>query len=293
MTVPSGVGVAVPWQSESVLSASKVRAAIAPKWWYNYLSNHVGDPGYVPMLWRPTPGDAQWNAAVQDAKTTGRLYLLFNEPEYSGQSNTPATVAATICNQWQAATRRYLNGKWTVTPWAGLGLLVNDAGIDKSLKYAEDYLNAGGRVPPVWHIHIYAHDGNHWDALWRRWANWIYENKAKYRGLQRPVIVTECASWSTDPARQLEVMQRASAIMQDWTLLRGVAWFSSLYGPYRSEWKRSDAFQFQVSGESITSSGALTTVGNGLKQLNAPTNFFPLASSEGNIEETTHGAIPE
>lgn len=259
MAIPSGLGVAVPWQSESVVPISEVVSAIKPKWFYNYLSNHVGTPGYVPCMWRPVPGTPEWNAAVLDAKTTGRFYLLFNEPEYASQSNTSPEDAATICNQWQAATRRQINGQWKVTQWGGLGLLVNNEGIDRSLQYATDYLNAGGKVPPVWHIHIYAHSGDHWDELWRRWANWIYDNRDRWPGLQRPVVVTEFASWDSAATKQIEVMNRAVSIMNTWTLLHGVCWFSSIYGNIQSDWKRSDAF---------SALGNLTAVGEELKRIN-------------------------
>lgn len=282
---PSGLGICVPWQTEPILSLSKVRSLLKPKWMYNYFSNQIGEGGYVPMLWRPTPGDAQWVAAAADVRATGRFYLLFNEPEYSGQSNTAPEVAAAICNQWRNATRVKVNGQFVYPAWGGVGLLVNDEGIDKSLAYADAYLAAGGKVPPVWHIHIYAWSASHFEALWHRWFAWMYNNRVKYPGVMRPTLVTECASWDSTPARQIEVMQKAHAMIIADKWLEGVCWFSSLYGSQKAEWKRSDAFTFRVSGESITSDGTLTPVGDALKQLNTSTLYFPLAASEDGANE--------
>ena len=121
------------------------------------------EPRHTPSIWnhvyRPSMRDL-----VRMAETyPGRTWLLYNEPELESQANTEARDAAIHATYWTDAIGE--NGR---TACCGTT-------IDDRLPWAqwlEAYLAAGGPVPDVWHIHIYAHDVRTFELRWAQWRAW-------------------------------------------------------------------------------------------------------------------------
>ena len=130
--------------------------------WYT-ARQFLEEPRHTPSIWnhvyRPSMPDL-----VQLAKDfPGRTWLLYNEPELPGQADTEARDAAIHVAYWTDAIAN--NGR---TACCGVS-------IDERLPW-DDWLNAylaaGGPVPDVWHIHVYAENPAVFErrlALWWAW----------------------------------------------------------------------------------------------------------------------------
>lgn len=131
--------------------------------WYT-APQFLEDERHTPSIWNAdyTPGTITEIAQLA-ADYPGRTWLLFNEPELSGQANTPPEIAAVHVRYWAEA----IGDNGTVACCGNL--LYPSLG---GLRWLERYLAAGGPVPDVWHIHIYV--ANEWEfqnvlGNWERW----------------------------------------------------------------------------------------------------------------------------
>ena len=148
--------------------------------WYT-ARQFLEDDRHTPSIWSAdyTPGSITEIADLA-ADYPGRTWLLYNEPELSGQANTPPEIAAVHVRYWSEA----IGDNGTVAccgvlyyPWLG------------GYQWLEAYLAAGGPVPDVWHIHIYnANTPGEWDAVIDAWQRW----NAEHGNL--PTIISEAGS---------------------------------------------------------------------------------------------------
>lgn len=148
--------------------------------WYT-ARQFLDDSRHTPSIWSAdfTPGSILDIAQIA-ADYPGRTWLLFNEPEFAMQADTPPEIAAVHVRYWQEAIGD--NGKIACCgnlfyPWLG------------GKEWMESYLAAGGPVPDYWHIHIYgANNAIEWNATVDAWQRW----NADHGNL--PTIISEVGS---------------------------------------------------------------------------------------------------
>lgn len=147
--------------------------------WYT-APQFLEDERHTPSIWNAdfTPGTITEIAQLA-ADYPGRTWLLFNEPEFTGQANTPPEIAAVHVRYWAEA----IGDNGTVACCGNL--FVPSMG---GIQWLDAYLAAGGPVPDVWHIHIYV--SSPWEFLnalggWERW-------NAEHGNL--PTIISEVGS---------------------------------------------------------------------------------------------------
>jgi hypothetical protein len=191
------------------------------------------DERHTPSIWnhvyRPSIPDL-----VRLAETyPGRYWLLYNEPELPGQADTTPNDAAIHARYWMEAISD--NGE---TACCGLS-------IDERLPW-EDWLNAyleaGGPVPDLWHIHIYAENP---EAFERRWASWQAWN-AEHGNLK--TIISE-AGFGLEMYEYLRTWQHENVPRLYWFGLwepmqvRGFcpACTQQLFAPLIGDWRLEDA----------------------------------------------------
>jgi hypothetical protein len=193
--------------------------------WYNYLYDHVAAPGYTPMLFALRQ-DRHFKMAVMLAYLhPEQLWLVSNEPENSGAdggSDVSPQEAAEAAARWCRETSG---------PWAGVGVLWGPRG----KLWIQDYLSAGGPIPDIWHLHIYAWTAEHWRQQWDEWQEYI-----DWTSIVAPTIVTECAAWAIEIKVQRAVMDEVRRTLDIDDNLAGAYWFSSRYGQQVDFWRRAD-----------------------------------------------------
>ena len=147
--------------------------------WYT-APQFLEDERHTPSIWNAdyTPGTITQIAQLA-ADYPGRTWLLFNEPELSGQANTPPEIAAVHVRYWAEA----IGDNGTVACCGNL--LYPSLG---GLRWLERYLAAGGPVPDVWHIHIYVANAWEFQNVLGNWEMW----NAGHGNL--PTIISEAGS---------------------------------------------------------------------------------------------------
>ena len=235
MNQPRGWGVCSPL--ESGVRAEDATATLGVRWSINYQATDVATN--VAMLRARDYGTPVWKAMVERVKETGQFVILLNEPENRGQDNLPPADAAKIGVEWQAATRRKdVGGRWRVTPWGGLGTMVNE--LDNGARWEDAYYAAGGRVPPVRCVHWYGYSAQHIELMWARTWNYMHARKVR-----RPILVTECGlapaigDWQPTHDKAVEVMQAANALLKSGKIV-GCAWFSTRYNEENLAWRHNN-----------------------------------------------------
>lgn len=147
--------------------------------WYT-APQFLEDERHTPSIWNAdyTPGTITQIAQLA-ADYPGRTWLLFNEPEFAGQANTPPEIAAVHMRYWAEA----IGDNGTVACCGNL--LYPSLG---GLRWLERYLAAGGPVPDVWHVHLYV--ANEWEFqnVLGNWEMW----NAGHGNL--PTIISEAGS---------------------------------------------------------------------------------------------------
>jgi len=147
--------------------------------WYT-ARQFLEDERHTPSIWSAgyTPGTITEIAELA-ADYPGRTWLLFNEPEFTGQANTPPEIAAVHVRYWSEA----IGDNGTVACCGNL-FYPSFGG----LQWLESYLAAGGPVPDVWHIHIYVANEWEWNQVIGGWQRW----NAEHGNL--PTIISEAGT---------------------------------------------------------------------------------------------------
>ncbi len=112
-----------------------------------------------------------------------RTWLLWNEPDYPTQANIPPGDALGITAEWTDIL--HAQGH-TI---AGYGCTVTDPNgpaRDCWRRWLDGFLAAGGPLPDVWHIHIYARTVAAWQAQYELWQVWNEQHG------NLPTIISEC-----------------------------------------------------------------------------------------------------
>ena len=173
------LGIGLPWQHEEKNSTYIISMlqVLQPPFWINWKYDHLGEAGYLPMVWAVKMDKHMTEAMGFAPQYPNQLWLLGNEPERKDQSDTEPAEFAAVAAVWQER----IGGLW-----AAPGVIIHD--IDRrGYDWIDSYLRVGGPVPPVWQIHIYG------QLLYPDWLKrveefrrWLSERKA-----DRPVMVTE------------------------------------------------------------------------------------------------------
>lgn len=147
--------------------------------WYT-ARQFLENENHTPSIWNAdfTPGNIIEIADIA-ADYPGRTWLLFNEPEFTGQANTPPEIAAVHVRYWSEAIGE--NGKIACCG----NLFYPSLG---GIQWLEKYLESGGKVPDMWHIHIYVETQWEFFSVLGGWERW----NAEHGNL--PTIISEVGS---------------------------------------------------------------------------------------------------
>lgn len=186
---------------------------LSPACWLNWdmTAESMRDGRYAPMVWRL--GWAPWTPERVEALAAaypGKTWLLQNEPEEPSQGNTSPEEAARLMLGYIAAIGD--NGRL-----ACCGTHANLNG----LPWLDRYLAAGGPVPDVWHIHIYATTVDGWYAGLDQWWAWWERN-----GSGRPIIISETSAMEANFLVHHELIRRMVNFND--RRIEKIYWFSAL-----------------------------------------------------------------
>lgn len=234
----TGLGVGIPplhGEIDDVYEAACV-ATLRPAWWYDwrYKSTRYIFPPYLPMVWAMRMDDAA-NRAMIASRYGPRLWLLGNIDKIGGElsSLTTPQQAADMSRWWHDAASG---------TFACPGVLLNQTAAP--LDWLDAYLRAGGVVPEAWHVHNYAWVEAQWDGNLTPFLLWMQR-----RGVQRPVIVSECASWDQSLPAQQAIMDRVATVLEQGNI-QAACWYSS-----------HDPFGVFVAADLLHSDGSLSALG--------------------------------
>ena len=158
-----------------------------------------------------------------------RLWLVLNEPERSDQADVTPGEAIGIT----AAVAT------TGASWACCGTIASDN------SWLDAYLDGGGIVPDVWHIHAYGIETpQQWQSQLGSFYAWM-----DGRGVARPVIVSETNAGGADADVQAELLAYVRQATAEDDRLIAVFWFATTY------YSAGDAALFDATGE-LTAVGA-------------------------------------
>ena len=136
--------------------------------WYT-ARQFLEEPRHTPSIWNHVYRPSMRDLVTLADDFPGRTWLLYNEPELVGQANTSAHDAAIHVAYWTDAIAN--NGR---TACCGVS-------VDERLPW-DDWLNAylaaGGPVPDVWHIHVYAENPVVFERRLALWWAWHAEHGA-------------------------------------------------------------------------------------------------------------------
>lgn len=228
--VITGLGVGLPWQNGQY---ARALGALRPAWWYNWLYDQYDYiwPAYAPMVWAMKM-DAASASAERRSHQGPRLWLLGNEPERPDQSNTPPAQAADFSRWWADAASG---------TFACAGVLL---GLPPAYAWLDVYLAAGGMVGAYWHVHNYGWTPDQWDGNLTPFLSWMRANR-----VERPVIVSECASWDQGLPAQMAIMDRVQVALAAGNIV-AACWYSS-----------RDPFGAFRGADLLTETGELTELG--------------------------------
>lgn len=233
-----------PWQISPELQAAAI-ANLHLQSWLTWLPDAP-----LPMAWNMD--ESTFEAARAQP---GRFWALLNEPESASEASLGAAIAAQKVRDWHMEFG---------PNYAAPGVLVGGEG----MAWMDVYLAAQGPVPVMWHCHIYAHSPDHWADLWGRWKEWM-----RVRGVERKVIVSECAAWGPLPSDQINVMDEVQRHLQTDPLLHSAYWFAAAVSEDFSWWTRSSL---------VGASGQPTTLGEHYLLLTGQ------AAGAGELTDTTY-----
>jgi len=214
---PSGLGVAIAWQRGDAV-ADAVLGKLHPPLWMDWVYNplHMAtDDTYYPMAWSLRPPYAQQYIDAA-ADMPGRFWLIGNEPNCCGTEIDPAD-AAQMVQRW----RDEIGGEYAccgVTLWAGWDAWMNA------------YLEAGGPIPPYWHIHLFDTYAYPPVVEFRAWM--------QAHDAVRPIIVSEAACPWCSADHNAEYMTKLAQMVADGQL-QAVFWYSAP-GDYWHLWPDTD-----------------------------------------------------
>ena len=212
-TLPSGLGCGLPHQNAENNPAWYKTAleVLDPPWWYNWLYNKLEYDNYIPMVWECNVEQIT-KVLPTIRKHSDRLFFFGNEPERIQQSDTSPEVFALGIQELY----RQLDGHKIHIALPGV---LHDF-LSNGKNWTRAYLDAGGPMPDVWHIHLYEPNKAMIDSRIKAWKRDIDDT--------RPLIVSEGGSWRSDSNRPQEVMDALEAACDDGRL-QAAAHFSAHY----------------------------------------------------------------
>ncbi len=241
MISPEGFGICIPHQNAESDPGYYNHAleVLEPPCWYNYL-NDQNDNDYFRMLWKASQVD-RYEDRILTTPDDGKIWFLGNEPESEYQSNDTPEEFAQAVDFWRTRIGR---------PFAVPGILWGTYGYE----WWKHYESLAPPESDVYHIHIYAIDGEDWSRLLDS-ALGVFNDK--------PLIVTESGGWYLPPKEQVEIQKHIHTAIA----LRRVPaafWFSAHYGSFKSYWEPTDC---------LDENGLITEVGNGYKKWSSAESY--------------------
>ena len=221
--MPSGLCVGVPFQDTQPVGP--LLAELGTECWLDWHYASSG-PGYVPMVYAPAYMDV---APKLMRRQPERLWLVLNEPERSDQAKVTPSEAVQLTQAVDA----------TGAPWACCGTIAWDN------SWLDAYLDAGGAVPDIWHVHAY---GVETPQAWQAQINSFYA-WMEGRNVARPVIVSETNAGAGDVDAQAELLAYVRTATAEDDRLLAVFWFATRY------YSAGDAALFDDAGR-LTPVGA-------------------------------------
>lgn len=144
--------------------------------WYT-ARQFLEEPRHTPSIWNHVYRPSMRDLVMLADDFPGRTWLLYNEPELPMQANTTPGDAAIHARYWTEAI-----GEEGRTGCCGVS-------VDERLPWddwLDGFLAAGGPVPDVWHIHIYAETPAVFERRLGLWWGWYAEH-----GEGLPTIISE------------------------------------------------------------------------------------------------------
>lgn len=187
--IPSGLCTTYRWQYGSE-SAQQAAQLLNYPCYHNWIVDDYGVQNHTKTAYSLQPN--YLNTYIKEA-TINEFWLLGSEPNL-GTTYIEPSDAAIFTNSWITQTD---------TIWACCGTLQhwnNPTWLD----WLDSYLESGGAIPDVWHIHIYFVDNTGWDSTIAQFNEWMIIND-----VVRPIIISETAQTNGNAESLLRHVARA------------------------------------------------------------------------------------
>jgi len=209
----NGLGLGVAWQQGADYARNSI-ALLQPAVWYDWRYDSApDDPRYLPMAFS-LQDNAYSRAAMVQAQTDKRLWLLGNEPD-AGITYTEPAQAAEFTRLWATEVGGL---------WAGCGVMIWPVTWRPEMNWMtwlDAFMAAGGAVGSHWHIHIYGVAVPDWYAQVSAFRAWAQTND-----VDRPIVVSEtAANWAYAPYNVTLLDEIAHRLVID-PALHAVLWYS-------------------------------------------------------------------
>lgn len=216
--------------------------------WVHWEEDMYTRPGtYYPTIWghtfRRNPGWVETHPDLEEInglaqKYPGHTWLLWNEPSLPNQAWTTPRWAIGHTESWIAAIKPH--GKVACCGVAVLPDSQQEIWPQQGLPWMTEYVQLGGPIPDVWHIHVYmAVTPEDYERILNRWWAWW-----KVHGGGRPVIISETAGSCWPELSDAECLENHKIIMQhikDTVLpdkrIIDVLWFASHHNNGYDGWR--------------------------------------------------------
>lgn len=213
------LGVCVAWQRGDEWLEETLQL-LEPPLWHNWIFDHIGRPGRLPMVY--SLKDGPWaDKAIEAANSRPDVpWLAGNEPEAFSTTTDPS-VAVQFARRWFAET--------TNETFFG-GVIVTSQHVTPWEAWLDAYLDQGGPVPPGWQIHIYFTGSGIVNSL-ETFEAWM-----RRRGVERPYVVSEfCYTGHVGGINaQAHVMAEMARELRRRPLLQAATWYSD--DDYWKQW---------------------------------------------------------
>lgn len=243
MCLPSGMGVGWPHQDvEARASVVEWNEAIGATWWHDWW--YGGGEGRAQMLWA-VDAPSEREVVLGSWSTWKRRcspVLVGNEPDGWGQDAVEWADAMWVMERQPV---------W----WGCCGVIVNEGG----MAWMDRYLGAGGPVPDVLLVHLYAlwcpagyecgDDVERLDALWGEFEGWVNRHP-ELDGV--PVVVSEFGG--SNSGQDEAVLDWGLRLLERGDGPAAIAWFSGRYldgdeARYREQWLYGEDGQLTELGK--------------------------------------------
>ncbi len=245
---PAGLHASVPWQVDDYTPGreTEIVDTLDLDSYYNYQELQRSDSHahiHVPLYFNLTDYDLPFVRC--------KFVFLWNEPDREDQSDATPREAAETTLAWSKEQERQCGYRSYAIHG---GLLSVPEG---TRNWIEEYLEWGGPLPDVWHLHIYAHTADEFLNFWGV-VKTVLEEKphlAYRNGQEIPVILSEVGGVGTIEEAK-KIMSLLWFLIETDPILHSAYWFTG------ADWGRYDE-EYILVGEN----GEFTELGQHFKML--------------------------